>query len=103
MKEGSLECIFSLLGVVDISKIDKIEPLRGDRDPVLDEQYALHLFGRNVPSGLVTLSQENNGDTRISPGQHYSVHDYLWYGIITKNGTSVCRVVYVSYRGKYGI
>ncbi|WMV45847.1 hypothetical protein MTR67_039232 [Solanum verrucosum] len=66
-----------------------------DRDLVLDEQYGLGPFGRNVPSGVGRVSQENNGDARISPGQHYSGYYYIWYGIITKNGTSVCRVVYV--------
>ncbi|KAG5585186.1 hypothetical protein H5410_045620 [Solanum commersonii] len=66
-----------------------------DRDPLLDEQYRLGPFGKNVPLGLRRVSQENNGYARIFPGQHYSGHYYLWYGIITKNGTFVCRVVYV--------
>ncbi|KAG5585191.1 hypothetical protein H5410_045625 [Solanum commersonii] len=66
-----------------------------DRDPMLDEQYGLGPFGRNVPSGFLTVSQEYNGDARISPRQHYSGHDYIWYDIITMNGTYVCRVVYV--------
>ncbi|XP_055831470.1 flowering time control protein FPA-like [Solanum dulcamara] len=66
-----------------------------DRGPVLDEQYGLGPFGSNVPSGPATVSQANNSDARISPGKHYSVHDYICRGIIAKNGASVCRAVSV--------
>ncbi|XP_055830963.1 flowering time control protein FPA-like [Solanum dulcamara] len=66
-----------------------------DRGPVLDEHYGLGPFGSNVPSGPATVSQANNSDARISPGKHYSVHDYIWRGIIAKNGASVCRAVSV--------
>ncbi|KAG5585671.1 hypothetical protein H5410_046105 [Solanum commersonii] len=46
------------------------QKITSDRDPVLDEQYGLGPFGRNVPSGLGRIIQENNGDARIYPGQH---------------------------------
>jgi len=62
---------------------------------VLDEEDGFATFGKNVPSGPVIVSQVNNGDARISPGQHYSGHDYIWHGIIAKNGKLVCRIVSV--------
>ncbi|XP_055830933.1 flowering time control protein FPA-like [Solanum dulcamara] len=50
---------------------------------------------RTSDRGPGTVSQANNSDARISPGKHYSVHDYIWRGIIAKNGASVCRAVSV--------
>lgn len=51
--------------------------------------------GSDVPSGPVIVSQANNSDARISPGLHHSGHDFKWRGIIAKNGTFVCRAIYI--------